>query len=233
MLTASNILTSGWEAAIRGMRNPKNSWHNSDSESDFLGPNDLKLAQNLAKGGGPHAKFRRMIQITMDVYAPLYWWKEYDTYKVGTVADSCSTMHKIHERDFTIDDFSCEHLVYAVNLGSEGLNDFNVENQPFVIDKERYYSPMGALQLTIKMLNKCRKLYVDTHDKKYWWQMIQLLPSSYNQLRTISLNYEVAAQIYKWRKDHKLDEWHEFIEQGLMTLPYFNELIAMEVNQNG
>jgi hypothetical protein len=213
------------------MRNPMNSWDRFDSRFDgevVLGHNELKLAQKLAKGGGPHAKFRRMIQITMDVTAPLYWWKEFDTYKVGTVANSCSTMHKIHDKEFTIDDFSHEHLISAVDLGIDDLSEFNIDKAPFVVDKNgKFYSPTSSLNLTIKMLNKCRKLYLETNDKQYWWQLIQLLPSSYNQKRTLQFNYEVASQIYYWRKDHKLDEWHTFVKDGLMKLPYFVDLIVI------
>lgn len=209
----------GWEAAIRGMRNPMNSWEKSDSfkcgcagDCDIcidydncpfdhdgnkliVGNGDKDLMMRLAKGGPVHAKYRRMITVYVDITAPLYWWKEFDTYKVGTVANSCSTMHKIHDKEFTLDDFSHEHL----------LTD----------DSEHFcdaWFPMEILEMTIKMLNLQRKRFIETKDKKYWWQMIQLLPSSYNQKRTVMLNYEVLHNIYISRKDHKLDEWHVFCD---------------------
>ncbi len=220
MLTVDCVETSGWHAAITGMRNPMNSWDKCDSmfisnSCVELGPNDLKLASALANGGGPHAKFRRMINVTMVVTAPLYWWKEFDTYKIGTVANSCSTMHKIHSKEFTIDDFSHEHLM--------GFNDSN--DCPLVELDDCDIDPEFMLNLTINLLNLSRKLYLKTKDKRYWWQMIQLLPSSYNQLRNVQINYEVASEIYKWRKDHKLDEWHTFINEAIVPLPYFKELI--------
>ena len=200
----------GWEAAIRGMRNPMNSWDKSDSSflpvyappAEYvpeIGVNDYKLMMKLAKGGAVHAKYRRMINITCDITAPLYWWKEFDTYKVGTVANSCSTMHKIHAKEFTLDDFSYEHLL------------------PGCVE---------TLENTIELLNYCRMLFIDTKDKIHWWQMIQLLPTSYNQKRTVQLNYEVLVGLYKWRKDHKLDEWHVFCD-WIKSLPY-SELITME-----
>lgn len=202
----------GWEHAIRGMRNPMNSWEKSDStcvhcmgfdpsvERDcescdaYVGPNDLDLMNRLRNSGTDHRKFMRMITVYVDVTAPLYWWKEFDTYKVGTVANSCSTMHKIHAKEFTIDDFSCEHL--------------NCNNKAFL------YS-------LIDLLNEAREEYnLDSGKAKSpWWQMIQLLPSSYNQKRTVMLNYEVLANIYKSRKDHRLDEWKEFC-CWIESLPY-------------
>lgn len=194
MIKITNDETYGWGAAIRGMRNPMNSWDKSDSE-DFdlvvncqLGKNDLELAKKLAKAGTDHRKFMRMITVYCDITAPLYWWKEFDTYKVGTVANSCSTMHKIQAKEFTLDDFSHEHL------------SADVSNR----------SAIGILRLTVQVLNDNRYKYLETKDKKYWWQMIQLLPSSYNQRRTVMLNYEVLANIYKSRRNHKLDEWHTF-----------------------
>lgn len=222
----------GWEAAIRGMRNPMNSWEKSDSyqlcskcrEYDAssvkdcakcrrrMGPNDLELMKKLRNAGTDHRKFMRMIIVTVDITGPLYWWKEFDTYKVGTVANSCSTMHKIHEKEFTLDDFSCEHLENCA-YPKEGPN-LNGETRWVV-----------CMDNIISSLNVARQLYLDTGDKKYWWQMIQLLPSSYNQRRTIMLNYEVLANIYKSRKDHKLDEWRENFCGWIYELPY-SELIT-------
>ena len=209
----------GWEAAIRGMRNPMNSWDKSDSEMRYggfggweseyhIGDNDHDLMMRLAKGGSVHAKYRRMITVTCDITAPLYWWKEFDTYKVGTVANSCSTMHKIHDKEFDWDDFSHEHL----------LND-----NPYDID-DWEYAPSKILWNVIETLNYIRKLFLKTNDKKYWWQMIQLLPSSYNQKRTVQLNYEVLVGMYRDRKNHKLDEWHTFCD-WISKLPY-SELVT-------
>ena len=199
----------GWRASIRGMRNPFESWDKSDSDcssiirdngryiEDFIGKNDLELMKKLSKAGNDHAKFLRMINVTCDITAPLYWWKEFDTYKVGTVANSCSTMHKIHVKEFTLDDFSCEQL-----------------NSTYT----------SVLKFVIVNLNIARLNYLETKDKKYWWQMIQLLPSSYNQKRTVMLNYEVLVGMYRDRKNHKLDEWREFC-QWIEKLPY-SELIT-------
>lgn len=247
MLKIENTQTTGWEAAIRGMRNPMNSWAKSDSGWDWIedpspinpddpgftyivGPNDLDLMKRLARAGSTDAKYRRMINVTADVTAPLYWWKEYDTYKVGTVANSCSTMHKIHSKEFTFDDFSHEHLIYFPRDGSEiDLEDQDIKDaycSVHVIDTNAVFSPEGALELTINMLNRARYLFLKTKDKQYWWQMIQLLPSSYNQRRTIQLNYEVLAAIYPKRKNHKLDEWHTFCD-WIRSLPY-SELITGE-----
>lgn len=205
MLRIDNCEVMGWEHAIRGMRNPMNSWDRSDSSwgdldcdggpgyievgyngnyCDFVGPNDAELMRKLSRGGGDDRKFMRMIVVYMDITAPLYWWKEFDTYKVGTVANSCSTMHKIAEKKFEISDFSVEHL----RTGPE--------------------SPLELVHETISMLNAMRDLYLETKDKDYWWQMIQLLPSSYNQRRTIMANYEVLRNVYHTRRNHKLDEWH-------------------------
>lgn len=282
MIKIENVSTVGWEPAIRGARNPMNSWEKSDSlfynpgnefiynivgdrlfedpslcsawsysgpaekrdlyswaidardgidqlsEDEFIifnrigiptiGPNDLKLLTNLAKAGSDEAKFRRMIVVYLDVTAPMYWWKEADTYKVGTVRDSCSTMHKIHAKEFTLDDFSWEQLL------NNGNDLFNYE-----FGKGNYATQIQPLQFLtnfiIPSLNECRKLYIETKDKKYWWQMIQLLPSSYNQRATLMLNYEVLANMYHARKNHKLDEWREFCK-WIETLPYAKELIV-------
>lgn len=203
MLEIKQIGIFGWEAAIHGMRNPLNSWDLSDSPNldmmffdddprEFIGENDTNLMKRLAAAGTDHRKFMRMITVYLDITAPLYWWKEFDTYKVGTVANSCSTMHKLIDRDLTLEDFSHEHLL------------------------EVYEAELCA---TISEINKCRVLYSQTSDKIYWWQMIQLLPSSYNQKRTVMLNYEVLANIYKSRKSHKLDEWLVFCD-WIRRLPY-------------
>ena len=209
MLTIENAETFGWEAAIRGMRNPKNSWSKSDSwwsspdenGTDaplfIVGENDLKLASALANSGTDDGKFLRMIHVQLDVTAPLYWFKEADQYKVGTVTDSCSTMHKIHSKEFTLDDFSHEHL----------------------------YSPMHDLKPTVDLLNVYRERFLDTKDKEDWWQLIQLLPSSYNQRRTWDLNYAVLRNIYHARRNHKIDEWHTLCD-WIETLPYAKELIC-------
>lgn len=234
MIKFENIEVVGWEAAIRGMRNPMNSWEKSDSgpavdcgkcgkieregickkedrdctgfECYEIGPNDHDLMMRLRNAGTDHRKFMRMITVYVDITGPLYWWKEFDTYKVGTVANSCSTMHKIQEKEFTLEDFSHEHL-----------------SEPAI----------SILKNTIEALNQARDLYLgydgfkhqwgDWEKKHYWWQMIQLLPSSYNQKRTVMMNYEVLANIYKSRKNHKLDEWNTFCE-WIETLPY-SELI--------
>ena len=234
MIKIEKFEVLGWGHAIRGMRNPMNSWEKSDSHScgtcgdcdncidyencpygyDYLktivGPNDLDLMKRLCNSGTDHRKFMRMIVVYVDITAPLYFWKEFDTYKVGTVANSCSTMHKIAEKEFTLDDFSHEHLFHNVN------------------DTEMWFDIdfLKVLDNTIFYLNKARELYLKTHDKKYWWQMIQLLPSSYNQKRTVMLNYEVLANIYPMRKNHKLDEWRDFCD-WIETLPY-SELITKE-----
>lgn len=223
MILLEKEATYGWEAAIRGMRNPMNSWDKSDSQWDMekdeerslepegerieinqwndsytVGEADLSLMKKLAAAGSDHGKFLRMITVTVDVTAPLYWWKEFDTYKVGTVANSCSTMHKIHAKKFEREDFSTDHLIPRM--------------------KE-------VLDVTIANLNACRGNYLETNDKKWWWQMIQLLPSSYNQKRTVQLNYAVLKNIYHARKNHKLDEWHTFCS-WIEQLPY-SELITM------
>ena len=209
MLTIENAETFGWEAAIRGMRSPKNSWDKSDScwsspnengtdkPMYIIGENDLKLMHTLAAAGQDHGKFLRMIHVQLDVTAPLYWWKEADTYSVGVVKNSCSTMHKIHAKEFTLDDFSHEHL----------------------------YSPLHDLKPTVDLLNVYRERFLDTKDKADWWQLIQLLPSSYNQRRTWDLNYAVLRNIYHARKGHRLDEWHTLCD-WIETLPYAKELIC-------
>ena len=277
MLKITNTDIFGWNAAIRGMRNPMNSWEKSDSYwthienpktlatapyQFFLGDNDHDLMMRLAESGSDHAKFRRMIHVQMDILAPLYWWKEFDTYKVGTVANSCSTMHKIHAKEFTLEDFSCEHLFASPWEKDEEMPDFeSISNEKFKEwnalgdDKFKVPPPVGPeamevdwhlengayyadesitddgdtyvdcsyakdiLDHTILAMNRYRSKFLETHDKKYWWQMIQLLPTSYNQLRTVDLNYEVLHNIYHARKNHKLDEWHTFCE-WIENLPY-------------
>lgn len=213
MIKVENIETFNFEGAIRGMRNPMNSWDKSDSDyeganfcdAEFkIGSNDLDLMRRLYKAGSEHRKYLRQIFVSMDITAPLYWWKEFDTYKVGTVSNSCSTMHKIAAKEFVEDDFSHEKL----------MNETGV---PFV-------SPRGVLGQIINTLNYCREQYLKTKDKDWWWQMIQLLPSSYNQKRTITMNYENVISIIKQRTNHKLDEWNEFIKE-LKFLPYVNEII--------
>ena len=234
MIKIENTEVYGFESAIRGMRNPMNSWDKSDSFhnckdhdicigdcglwcSGAIGDNDLKLMKNLVKAGSDHSKFMRMINATMDITAPLYWWKEFDTYKVGTVRNSCSTMHKIADKEFTLDDFSHEHLVDDLDVRIEiGGTD------------HRDTGPMEVLGMTIDVLNHYREKYLaamKTEEytglpaKDIWWQMIQLLPSSYNQKRTVMLNYEVLANIYKSRRHHKLDEWHTLCDR-IESLPY-------------
>ena len=257
MLKIENTEVMGWEAAIRGMRNPMNSWEKSDSflcrevedgtcpedcsfggkcpvygTEDFfvLGDNDYDLMTRLRNAGTDHRKFMRMITVYLDITAPLYWWKEFDTYKMGTVANSCSTMHKIADKEFEESDFSTEHLFDAESKDVEF---------PIIYGEE--HSPIWSLNMTIKMLNFYRKKYLETKNKPikeeakraqlikaYWLQMIQLLPSSYNQKRTIMLNYEVLANIYKSRRNHKLDEWHTFCD-WIEELPY-SELITGKDN---
>lgn len=234
MLKIENVEVTGWEAAIRGMRNPMNSWELSDStlckggdgfedcrvsitgecprlDGDFsnnvfcIGESDFSLMMRLRNAGTDHRKFMRMITVYLDITAPLYWWKEFDTYEVGTVANSCSTMHKIAAKEFTFDDFSHEKLINSMCM--------EIQEQHIRL------SPIQTLATTIECLNAYRDLYLQTKDKKYWWQLIQLLPSSYNQRRTVMLNYEVLANIYKSRRHHKLDEWHTFCD-WVETLPY-------------
>lgn len=205
MIKIENVEVQGWLAAIRGARNPMNSWNQSDTSygtgetTVSIGPRDLKLLRNLANAGPDHGKFLRMITVTVDVCAPLYWWKEADQYKISTVTNSCSTMHKIHAKPFELEDFSYEHL----NPNSRRL-----------------------LEITMEILNMEREAFIETKDKEHWWQMIQLLPSSYNQRRTYFLNYAVLRAMYHARKNHKLDEWRIFCE-WIRTLPY-SELITGE-----
>lgn len=234
MIQISNTETYGWEAAIRGMRNPMNSWDKSDSyfgpeyleDEDiyvrpFVGNNDFDLMNRLRNAGTDHRKYMRMITVYCDITAPLYWWKEFDTYKVGTVSNSCSTMHKIQAKEFTLDDFSHEHLI-------EESDDFEV-GVWWGTDGVDRMDPKDILELTIDGLNKYRNAYLETKDKKYWWQMIQLLPSSYNQKRTVMMNYEVLANMYKSRKQHKLDEWRE-ICVWIERLPYSKLITGDDVN---
>ena len=215
MIKIENVDVYGWESAIRGMRNPLNSWSKSDSQfyvyampgktrSEEIGNNDLKLMQSLVKAGTDHSKFMRMINVTMDIIAPLYWWKEFDTYKVGTVRNSCSTMHKITAKEFTLDDFSREHL-FKMDFQCYAIRDTS-ENELI----ELQTSALDILRTVCQSLNRYRELYLKTKDKKYWWQMIQLLPSSYNQRATVQLNYAVLRNMYHARKNHKLDEWRDF-----------------------
>ena len=255
MIKFENTEVLGWEHAIRGMRNPKNSWEKSDSlflnndgdirningrhapfygndngHNSYIGPNDHDLMMRLAKGGPVHAKYRRMIVVYVDITAPLYWWKEFDTYKVGTVANSCSTMHKIAEKEFALDDFSREHLI--------------VESEKDDILDCGDTIPISVLNIVIRALNESRIKYLRANEKlkrkditkaerrrvvsqrkRYWWQMIQLLPSSYNQKRTVMLNYEVLANIYRSREGHKLDEWRIDFLDWIENLPY-SELIT-------
>lgn len=235
MLKIENTEVMGWEHAIRGMRNPKNSWEKSDSgycdaigdkfgdvikpENYCLGPNDFDLMSRLRNAGTDHRKFMRMITVYLDITAPLYWWKEFDTYKVGTVANSCSTMHKIADKEFTLEDFSHEHLLSMANNDAGDALFLNDANNIRVDGDD-------LLGLIINVLNYYRERYIKTKDKRYWWQLIQLLPSSYNQRRTVMLNYEVLANIYKSRRNHKLDEWHTFCD-WIESLPY-SELITGE-----
>lgn len=229
MIKLENTITPSadqWNTILLSMRNPMNSWGKSDSgwEPQFdtaqgpvagefvIGPNDHDLMMRLRNAGTDHRKFMRMITVYLDITAPLYWWKEFDTYKVGTVANSCSTMHKIADREFTFDDFSHEKLINSACM--------EIQEQHIRV------SPIQALATTIECLNSYRDLYLQTKDKKYWWQMIQLLPSSYNQKRTVMLNYEVLANIYKSRRNHKLDCWHTFCD-WIESLPY-SELITNE-----
>ena len=222
MIKLEHTEVFGWESAIRGARNPMNSWDRSDSKFNFsddphtfwMGENDLKLMKNLSKAGSDHGKFLRMINVTVDITAPLYWWKEFDTYKVGTVANSCSTMHKIHAKEFTLNDFSCEHLISEEILVT-------------VNDQYYHHRFIDCMCDTIDMLNTARGNFLETKDKKWWWQMIQLLPSSYNQKRTVQLNYQVLKSMYFARKGHRLDEW-ETLRQWIESLPYFKEIVIQE-----
>lgn len=231
MIKIENVILPSpeqWQAVINGMRNPMNSWDKSDSKKYIsfrndengkvildsakinfkLGENDYNLTKKLTKAGTDHRKFMRMITVYLDITAPLYWWKEFDTYKVGTVANSCSTMHKIAENKFTLEDFSCEHLFDRYGDSSMNLN-------------YKYQYPEAVMRDLINILNHYREWYIKNKDKKYWWQIIQLLPSSYNQRRTVMLNYEVLSNMYKSRKNHKLDEWI-VICKWIETLPHSN-----------
>lgn len=242
MIKIENAEIVGWEAAIRGMRNPLNSWEKSDSkwysigiptnnsaaindkylsQKYCIGDNDYDLMKRLRNAGTDHRKFMRMITVYVDITAPLYWWKEFDTYKVGTVANSCSTMHKIHAKEFTLDDFSCEHLI--TNKDPD-CYDASYHWYSKSANTKLYATPLDGLKVIIGILNANREAYLETKNKEYWWQLIQLLPSSYNQRRTVMLNYEVLANIYKSRRNHKLDEWHVFCE-WIESLPY-SELIT-------
>ena len=212
MIKIENVKTYGWMSAVHGMRNPMNSWDKSDSyethgefgDQFFFGKNDLALAKKLVRAGSDHRKFLRQIFVSMDITAPLYWWKEFDTYKVGTVANSCSTMHKIHDRDLTLGDFSAEHLDAwgLVTLGNV-IRTINLDRDMYV----NYDSKQGSKD----------------DRKEYWYQMIQLLPSSYNQTRTVTMNYEVLLNMHHARKDHKLDEWHVFCDT-VADMLYFKEV---------
>lgn len=221
MIKIEYVEVWGFEHAIRGMRNPMNSWGKSDSKWVFemldvnedlspadyvVGPNDLSLMRKLFAAGTEHRKYMRQIMVSMDVTAPLYLWKEMDTYKVGTVCNSCSTMHKIHAKEFEDEDFSMEHLIE---------------------DRDHAAAFISSLHRTIADLNTARELFLETKDKVYWWQMIQLLPSSYNQRRTLTMNYEVVATIIRQREGHKLDEWNEFVKV-LKGLPYMAEIMGGE-----
>lgn len=253
MITIENVNVWGFEHAIRGMRNPYESWDKSDStfvdlkeltdesygifgmpldkyyerkminnEGFKLGPNDLKLAKSLFKGGTEHRKYLRQIFVSLDITAPLYWWKEFDTYKVGTVANSSSTMHLIASRPFTLDDFSVNHLgFYDPELPDDAPQPYAGTAED---EEHGTYYPIDLMTDIVNMLNHNRKMYLETKDKLYWWQMIQLLPSSYNQRRTITMNYENVAAIIKQRSNHKLDEWHGLI-YVLKKLPYVEEIM--------
>lgn len=226
MIKIENTDVYGFEAAIRGMRNPMNSWDKSDSKHInayqietrdlfVIGEADKSLMMQLVKTGSDHSKFMRMINVTCDITAPLYWWKEMDTYKVGTVRNSCSTMHRIHAKEFELNDFSHEHLITEYQKN---------DNEYFV-----YVPTLFTFKATIEQLNFCRGKYLETKDKVYWWQMIQLLPSSYNQRATWQANYAVLRNIYHARKSHKLNEWHDFCTWIKSDLPY-SELITEDEN---
>lgn len=254
MILIEKTQIMGLEPTIRGMRNPMNSWDKSDSgpclthgpahcadcpypegtcsatEADLnnnyiIGPTDLDLMLRLARTGSVDGKFRRMIAVYVDITAPLYWWKEFDTYKVGTVTNSCSTMHKIHAKEFTLDDFSHEHLISDPSLEKE------IEMSISDYEGYKWFAPKEIIEAwIIPMLNKCREKFLETKDKLYWWQMIQLLPSSYNQKRTVMLNYEVLSNIYQHRRNHKLDEWRKLCK-WIEGLPY-SEVITCNTTKN-
>ena len=223
MIKVEAIEVFGIEGAMRGMRNPLNSWDKADTtvSDDILeiGENDLNLATRLIKAGTEHRKFLRMIHVQMDVIAPLYWWKEADTYKVGTTTNSCSTMHKIAAKEFTLDDFSHEHLI-------DDQDDFENENGQVSSYKDFLYYDV------LDVLNTARRQYLETKDKKYWWQMIQLLPSSYNQRRTWDMSMETLLSILHQRKNHKLDEWNEFRDICLEQVPYLKEFYEASLKEN-
>ena len=242
MIQFENTEVFNFEGAFRGMRNPMNSWDKSDSHIHtcdcsecphfltdctddhkftggscfYLGDNDLALAQRLIKAGSDHRKFLRQIFVSVDITAPLYWWKEFDTYKVATVANSCSTMHKIHEKEFTLDDFSHEHLT----------DKWTDETELVAYNSEYSNAPRDVLEFIIEALNVYRTRYIQTGDKKYWWDMIQILPTSYNQRRTVTLNYETLRNIYGSRNNHKLPEWRVEFMSWIHELPYAEELIT-------
>lgn len=249
MIRICSLGVHGFPEAIHGMRNPYNSWDKSDSrylfnENDLkkrvteegymivdvdagdmfyaVGPKDKELMRKLVAGGPVHAKFRRMITVSMDITAPLYWWKEFDTYKVGTVANSCSTMHTITQKEFTLEDFSVEHLGYYYPEKDMAMQD----GTSFMDEEHMEGWPMDLMTDIIACLNHNRDKYIETKDKRYWWQIIQLLPSSYNQTRTVMLNYEVLSNMYHSRKNHKLDEWVDFCRDIETILPMANELIC-------
>lgn len=230
MIKVEKIETYGWEAAVRGMRNPMNSWDKSESEFEYqrynsetedfdcfpcvkIGENDLALMKKLVRAGSDHRKFLRQIMVSMDITAPLYWWKEFDTYKVGTVANSCSTMHKIHAKPITREDFSFD-----------GRDDLDFDDELYVDDYAEY---IKLDDLTVVMCEYLRSKYVNSGDKRYWRYLIQILPESYNQLRTVTLNYEVLLNMYRTRKDHKLDEWRKFCDT-VSELPYFKDFKEIE-----
>ena len=242
MLKIENTDVVGWEAAIRGMRNPMNSWEKSDSglacsqnknnicdihctadnyckplDKYLIGPNDYDLMMRLRNAGTDHRKFMRMIAVYADITAPLYWWKEFDTYKVGTVANSCSTMHKIHDKEFYEEDFSFERII-------SGYEEYKGD--------DAMHTAYCSMQNVISALNRLRYMYKISKNKKYWYAMIQLLPSSYNQKRTVMLNYEVLANMYKSRKNHKLDEWHVLCD-WIESLPYSELITGQSIEEKG
>ena len=262
MIKIENSEVMGWEHAIRGMRNPMNSWEKSDSDYRkylsqkcdecgkynvpdenscdgcwvdnykfpykcfIVGPNDFDLMTRLRNAGTDHRKFMRMIVVYLDITAPLYWWKEFDTYKVGTVVNSCSTMHKIADKEFMLEDFGHEHLIDYDLYSCDEVDGPVIDGAPHV-----GCGGVQLLNLTINVLNYYRNKYLETKDKKYWWQMIQLLPSSYNQKRTVMLNYEVLANIHKSRRNHKLNEWHTFCD-WIEELPYSEIITGYEEEKN-
>ena len=229
MIKLEKTSVMNMENAIRGARNPLNSWARMDSYYDengefHLGEADIVFGAKLCRAGSDHRKFIRQIFVSVDILAPLYWWKEFDTYKVGTVINGCSTMHKIHAKEFTLDDFSHEHLIDITKPTKELIDSDCVPFEESGARDTLYWTATNILELTIEALNTYRQRYLETNDKKYWWQMIQLLPTSYNQKRTVMLNYEVLANIYKSRKNHKLTEWHTLCD-WIERLPY-SELIT-------